>query len=64
MQETLETQVPSGDREDPLGRARQPTPVFLPGESHDQKNQVDYSPWGCKELDMTERDLAEERVDA
>ena len=29
-----------------------------------RKNQVGYSPWGCKELDMTERDLAEERVDA
>ena len=32
-----------------------PTPVFLPGESHGQENQVGYSPWGCKELDTTER---------
>ena len=29
-------------------------PVFLPGESHGQRRLVDYSPWGCKELDMTE----------
>ena len=31
----------------------QPTPVFLPGKSHEQKNLVGYSPWGCEELDMT-----------
>ena len=30
-----------------------PTPVFLPGESHGQRSLVGYSPWGCKELDMT-----------
>ena len=32
-----------------------PTPVFLPGESHAQRSLVGYSPWGCKELDMTEQ---------
>ena len=32
----------------------QPTPVFWPGESHGQRNLAGYSPWGCKELDMTE----------
>ena len=32
----------------------QPTPVLLPGESHGQRNLAGYSPWGCKELDMTE----------
>ena len=31
-----------------------PTPVYL-GESHGQKSLVGYSPWGCKELDMSER---------
>ena len=36
-------------------RKWQPTPVFLPGESHGQRSLVDYSPWGCKESDMTER---------
>ena len=30
------------------------TPVFLPGESHGQRSLVGYSPWGCKESDMTE----------
>ena len=32
-----------------------PTPVFLPGESHGQRSLAGYSPWGRKELDMTER---------
>ena len=32
-----------------------PTPVFLPGEFHVQKSLVGYSPWSCKEPDMTER---------
>ena len=36
-------------------RAWQPTPVFLPGESHGQRSLVDYSPWSCKELDTTEQ---------
>ena len=29
--------------------------MFLPGESHGQRSLVGYSPWGHKELDMTER---------
>ena len=29
--------------------------VFLPGESHGWRSLVGYSPWGCKESDMTER---------
>ena len=32
----------------------QPTPVFLPGESHGQRSLEGYSPWGHKELDTTE----------
>ena len=32
----------------------QPTPVFLPGESHGWRSLVGYSPWGQKELDTTE----------
>ena len=35
-------------------RKWQPAPVFLPGEPHGQRSLVCYSPWGCKELDMTE----------
>ena len=34
-------------------RKWQPTPVFLPEESHGQKSLVGYSPWGCKESDKT-----------
>ena len=38
----------------PWRRKWQPTPVFLPGESHGQRSLVCYSPWGRKESDMTE----------
>ena len=31
------------------------TPLFLPGEFHGQRSMVGYSPWGHKELDMTEQ---------
>ena len=34
--------------------AWQPTPVSLPGESHEQKSLVGYGSWGCKESDMNE----------
>ena len=30
------------------------TPVSLPGESHGQRSLAGYSPWGRKELVMTE----------
>ena len=36
----------------------QPTPVFLPGEYHGQRNLAGYSPWGCPESDTTERLLS------
>ena len=33
-----------------------PTPVFLPGESHEWRSLVGYSsPWDNKESDMTEQ---------
>ena len=35
----------------PWRRAWEPTPVFLPGESHGQRSLVGYNPQGCKELD-------------
>ena len=35
---------PEGENSNPL----------LPGKSHGQRNLVGYSPWGHKELDMTE----------
>ena len=31
-------------------RKWQPTPVFLPGESHGQRSLVGYSPWGGKDF--------------
>ena len=39
----------------PWRREWQPTPVFLPGESHGQRSLAGYSPWGQKESDTTER---------
>ena len=36
-------------------RKWQSTPVLLPGKSHGWRSLVGYSPWGCKESDMTER---------
>ena len=52
-----ETWVQSLGRE---GRKWQPSPVFLPGESHGQRSLgssgiMDPSPWGRKESDTTER---------
>ena len=41
-------------REDPPGKAWQPTPVFCPGESRGRRSLAGYSPGGCKELDTTE----------
>ena len=40
--------------EDPQRRAWQPTLVFLLGQFHGQRSLAVYSPWGRKELDMTE----------
>ena len=37
-----------------LEKEMQPTPIFLPGKSHGWRNLVGYSPWGHKELDMTD----------
>ena len=41
-------------RKIPWSRAWQPTPVFLPGKSHEQRTLVDHSPRGSKESDLTE----------
>ena len=48
-----ESLIPGSGRS-PGGRAWQPTPVFLLGKSHGQRSLVGYSPWACKEPDMTE----------
>ena len=49
-----ETQVRSLGREDPLEKGMLPTPVFLLGEFHGQRSLAGCSPWGRKELAMTE----------
>ena len=50
-----ETQVQSLGQEDPLEKGMGiPTPVFLPEELQGQRSLVGYSPWGHKELDVTE----------
>ena len=42
-------------RKIPWRRKWQPTPIFLPGEFHGQRSLEDYSPWGHKKSDTTER---------
>ena len=39
----------------PWRRKWQPIPVFLPGEFREHRSLEGYSPWGCKESDMTEQ---------
>ena len=38
----------------PWRKACQPTPVFLPGQSHGQRSLAGYSAWSCRESDTTE----------
>ena len=47
-------QVQSLDREDLLEDEMATHSIFLPGESHGQRSLAGYSPWGHKELDITE----------
>ena len=49
-----ETRVRSLGWEDPLEK-EVATLVLLPGKFHGLRSLVGYSPWGCKESDMTER---------
>ena len=49
-----ETQVPPGwGRSSGEGNGNN-TPVFLPGEFHEQRSLAGYSPWDYKESDRTE----------
>ena len=54
MQEKQETWVQSLGQEDLWSRKWQLSLVFLPGKSHRQQRLAGYSPWGHKELDMTQ----------
>ena len=49
-----ETWVQSLGQDDPIEKEWLPTPVFLPGEFHGQRNLVGYNPWDRKESGMTE----------
>jgi len=44
-----------GSGRSPWRRPWQPTPVFLPGEFHGQRNLTSYRPWDHKESDTTEQ---------
>ena len=44
-----------GAWEDPLEKEMATTSVFLPEESHGQRNLMLYSPWGDQESDMTDQ---------
>ena len=60
MQQMWEMRVWSLGPEDPLQEEMAAHWVFLPRESHGQRGQKSYSPWGCKESDMPK---ATERTD-
>ena len=46
--------IPGSERS-PLRREWLPTPAFLPGEFHRERSLRGYSPWGHKELNLTEQ---------
>ena len=48
-----ETWVRSPGWKEPLRKGMFLTLVFLPRESHGHRSLADYSPWDCKESDMT-----------
>ena len=49
-----ETWVQFLGREDLWRKKWQPTPIFLPGKSHERRSLAGYSPQGRKESDTTE----------
>ena len=49
-----ETQIRTLGQEDPLEK-EMATPVFLPGEAHEQRSLGGYNPWSHKESDMTKQ---------
>ena len=55
LPEMQETRFSPWVRKIPWRRKWLPSPVFLPGEFHGQRSLVGYSPWNCKELDVTDR---------
>ena len=49
-----ETWVQSLSWEDTLEKGTAPTPVFLPGEFHEQRSLINSSSWGSKESHTSE----------
>ena len=45
-----ETWVQFWVRKIPWNREWQPTPVFVPGEFHEQRRMTGYNLWACKEV--------------
>ena len=54
----METWVQSLGREDPLEKGIAIPSTILAGEFHGQRSLAAYSPWGCKESDVTEHALS------
>ena len=50
-----ETRVPSPGQEDPLEKEMATHSGILAGKPHGQRSLAGYSPWNCKESDITER---------
>ena len=59
VQETQEPQVQSLGREDPLKEMANHSSL---GEPHGQRSLAGCSPWGHRELDMTEHTFLEAKV--
>ena len=55
IQEMQKTQVQSLGRENPLEEKMATHSITLKGRLLRQRSLVDYSPWGHKESDVTER---------
>ena len=54
-QESFDLGLIPGLGKSPWRREWQPTPGFLPGDSHGQRSPGRLQPWSCKESDMTEQ---------
>ena len=62
MKETQETWVQSLGWEDPLEEGMATTPVFLSVKSLEQRSLVGYSPWSCKDSDVTRHTMIISRI--
>ena len=51
-------------KEDPVEEDMQPSSIFLPGKFHGQRGLMRYSPWACKELDVTEHACTSRAISA